>query len=214
MSSSDSDIQASAETLEHLLGVVVENREKRCQQVRDDAFRQANEIVKQAHARSLGRMHRHIVALREKYRVKIASATARNQTLLRQQHQKEDRAILDIAWPKLRETIVALWRQPDSRVKWLDAAIETASNRLRDHHWHIEHPPDLSEEDKKRIMLASGFDKSGRHRFKVDKTIEAGIRFRTKGTVVDVTLDGLLKQKNIIEAQMIARIKQRIANDA
>jgi hypothetical protein len=48
----------------------------------------------------------------------------------------------------------------------------------------------------------------------VDKTIEAGIRFRTKGTVVDVTLDGLLKQKNIIEAQMIARIKQRIANDA
>jgi hypothetical protein len=214
MSSSDSDIQTSAETLEHLLGVVVENREKRCQQVRDNAYQQASEIIKQAHARSRGRMHRHVVALREKYRVKIASATARNQTLLRQQHQKEDRAILDATWPKLREAMVALWQQPDSRIKWLDAAIETASSRLREHHWHIEHPSDMSEEDKKRIMHASGFGKAMRHHFTVDNKIEAGIRIVANGTVIDVTLDGLLKQKSMIEAQLIARIKQRTANDA
>jgi hypothetical protein len=214
MTSSDSDMQPSTETLEHLLGVVVENREQRCQQIRDNAFRQASEIVKQAHARSRGRMHRHLVALREKYRVKIASATARNQTLLRQQHQKEDRTILDVAWPRLREAMVALWLQPDSRFNWLDAAIETASGRLREHHWHIEHPPDMSEQDKKRIMHASSLGEATLHHFTVDNKIEAGIRIVAKGTVIDVTLDGLLKQKNMIEARLIARIKNGMANNA
>ncbi|MGD8581468.1 MAG: hypothetical protein PVF06_02435 [Gammaproteobacteria bacterium] len=214
MSSSDSDIHPSAETLEHLLGVVVENREKRCQQVRDNAYRQAAEILRQAHAHSRGRMHRHLVALREKYRIKIASATARNQTLLRQQHQKEDRAILDAAWPKLREAMVALWQQPDSRVRWLDAVIETASGRLREHHWHIEHPSDLSEDDKTRIMRASGFNMIMQNHFTVDSKIEAGIRILAKGTIIDATHLGLLKQKHMIEAQLIAHIKQRLANDA
>ena len=209
MSASESKMQQDNETIEHLLGVVVENREKRCQQIREKAQQQAREITRQAHARSRARMHSHVNDLREKYRVRIASANARNQTLLRQQHQKEDRAMLDIAWPLLREAMIALWNDPHSRRDWLLTAVNSASSRLRDNNgWHIEHPRNLTEEDAKRIMHLLPHGKSKHTKLLASDDIDAGIRIIVKGTVVDATLDGLLKQKNTIEALMLARIKQ------
>ncbi len=208
MSASDSRMQQDNETLEHLLGVVVENREKRCQQVREKAQQQAREITRQAHARSRARMHRHVNELREKYRARIASANARNQTLLRQQHQKEDRALLDVAWPLLREAMIALWKEPDSRRDWLQAAVQSAGSRLRDNGWHIEHPRNLTEEDVKLITHMLPHGKSKHTKLVATDTFDIGIRIAIEGTVVDATLDGLLKQKNAIEALILARIKQ------
>ena len=208
MNGSDSRMQQDNETLEHLLGVVVENREKRCQQVREKAQQQAREITRQAHARSRARMHRHVNELREKYRARISSANARNQTLLRQQHQKEDRALLDVAWPLLREAMTALWNDTDSRRDWLQAAVNSASSSLRDNGWHIEHPLNLADEDAKLITYMLPHGKSKHAKLVATDTIDAGIRITIKGTVVDATLDGLLKQKNAIEALMLARIKQ------
>lgn len=211
MSTSEADMQQNAETLEHLLGVVLENREKRCSDVREKAVQQAREIIKQAHARSRARMHRHIDALREKSRVRMASAQARNQTLLRQQHQKEDRAILDIAWPLLREAMLALWKHPDSRRKWLHAAIASASSSLRQQDWHIECPLDLSKEEKTGIKHKLDHGKHKHASLTASDDIEAGIRIIAHGTVIDATRDGLLKHKTMIEAAMIARIKQSAA---
>ncbi len=212
MSFSDSDMQADSETLEHLLGVVVENRETRCLELRESAQQQAKAIVRQAYSKGRIRMHHHIDALREKYRVRVTAAIARNQTLLRRQHQKEDRAILDVAWPLLREAILALWNDPVSRHKWLDAAITSASAGLREHGWRIEHPPGLSDGDIKRINLASGREKDRSLELSACDDIEAGIRIIARGTVIDATLNGLLQQKAAIEARMIARIRQGAAS--
>lgn len=204
----DPDTEQNTDTLEHLLGVVVENREKRCAELREKAQAQAREITRQAHARSRARMHRHVAALREKYRQRISAALARNATLLRQQHQKADRAILQSAWPALREAIQALWKDPEARQKWLQAAMDSAAASLLDSEWHIEHPADLYEEDKKRLKREAGGHKGKGPKFSVDDDIEAGIRISAHGTVVDATLDGLLRQQIPIESSLIARIKQ------
>ena len=211
MSFSDSDSELDTDTLEHLLGVVVENREKRCLEVRENAQQQAREIIRLAYSKGRIRMHHHIDALREKYRERVTAAIARNQTLLRRQHQKEDRAMLDVAWPLLREAILALWNDPVSRHKWLVAAITSASAGLRDHDWCIEHPPGLSDEDISMINLAFIHGNTVPKLSACDD-IEAGIRIVTRGTVVDATLDGLMQQKTVIEARMIARIKQGVAS--
>ena len=206
MKSSDPNLQPDTETLEHLLGVVVENREKRCQAVRDKAHQQAAEINGQAYKRGRARLHRHVNELREKYRLKVTSATARNQTLLRQQHHKEERAILDVAWPVLRTAMTALWQQHETRCEWIESAIETARQRLREQGWRIEHPPDFTEDDRQCIeQMFTGDD---RPELSACEDIEAGIRIRLDGAVIDATLAGLLRQKRAIEARMIARIKQ------
>jgi hypothetical protein len=206
MKSSDPDMQADTETLEHLLGVVVENREKRCQAVRDRAFQQASEITGQAYQRGRARLHRHVNELREECRLKVTSATARNQTLLRQQRHKEERAILDVAWPMLRTSMMALWQQYETRCQWIESAIETAKQRLRQRGWRIEHPPDFSEDD--RQCIEQMFTGDHKPELSASDDIEAGIRIRLDGAVIDATLAGLLRQKRAIEARMIARIKQ------
>ena len=209
MSNSDSDRQQDTDTLQHLLGVVVENREKRCQEVKDNARQEADEIIRQAHSRVRGRLHRHVNALRETDRLRVASATARNQTLLRQQHQKEERALLDMAWPLLHDAVLALWRQAESRHRWVDAAVGLATERLRDRNWRIEHPPDFSEDDKDSIR--QNFPADNQPALAPCDDIEAGIRIVVDGTVVDASLAGLLKQRTSVEARMIARIKQALA---
>ena len=211
MSVSEPDPQQQAETVEHLLGIVVENREKRCSQLRDDARLRAREIVQQAHTKSRARMHRHVIALREKHNQRVSSAVARNQTLLRQQRQKADRAIADRAWPLLREAMQALWASADKRRKWLDAVITSSAARLLHSELRIEHPADMSEDElswMKRLI-----DKSGKQtELLVCEDIDAGVRIVAQGTVIDATLDGLLKQKTTIEAMLIAHIKRAGGN--
>ena len=206
MNHSEQDPQQQAETVEHLLGIVVENREQRCAELRENARQQAREIVQQAHAKSRARMHRHVVALREKHRQRVSSAVARNQTLLRQQHQKADRAIADRGWPLLREAMQALWGSAGSRRQWLDVAINGAAARLLHSSLVVEHPAELSAQELDWIKRQ--FDRRGKaSAFQSRADIDAGVRISAQGTVIDATLGGLLKQKTSIEAALIARVK-------
>lgn len=207
MNPSEPEPQHQAETVEHLLAIVIENREKRCAQLRDNAQQQAREIIQQAHRKSRARMHRHVVALREKHGQRVSSAVARNQTQLRKQRQKADRAIADRAWPLLREAIQALWGRAETRRKWLEAVIANAAARLLHSGLRIEHPADMNENELS--WMKQQIENSGkRAELRVDEDIEAGVRIVAQGTVIDATLDGLLKQKTTIEAMLIARIKR------
>ena len=208
MSHSEKDTQQDKETLEHLLGVVIESREKRCAEVRDKAHQQEKDIIRQAYARSRARLHRHVNSLRDKYRVRVAAATARNQTILRKQQQKKDRAILDVAWPLLREAMLEQWNNPETRTKWLHAAIEKASSMLIAHHWHIEYPSGLDEKELIHFKQNLTSSKGKGPKLVAKDDIEAGIRISTHGTVVDATLEGLLQHRVLIEAELIARVKQ------
>jgi F0F1-type ATP synthase delta subunit len=213
MSASENDIQQDAETVEHLLAIVVENREKRCAQVRDRAREEANAIIRQAHERSRAHMHKHITALREKYRLRLSSAIARNQTRLRQQHQKVDRTILDIAWPLLRAALIALWEDPPARGQWLQAAMASAAERLRQTAARVEHPSGLSQDEIAELKQQYADSFGSVPIFQARDDIEAGLRIRADGTVIDATLEGLLQQRASIEAMIIARVKRGVFGD-
>ncbi len=210
MNSPDPD-KTNKETLEYLLGIVVENREQRCSEIRDSARSQANEILKQAHTRVRSRVHHHIVMLREKYLQRISAAQSRNQTLIRQQRQLADKEVLDTAWPLLREALRALWNDSASRDRWLDAAITSASSSFLQDDWQIEHPVDFNVEDQQRLKhYLTNIDNRSAE-LSASDDIEAGIRITVNGTVMDATIEGLLQQKRVLEARLIARMKRELA---
>lgn len=200
--------KSNTETLEYLLGIVVENRDRRCTELREGARSHANDIIKQAHTRVRGRLHHHITMLREKYIDRISAAQARNQTLIRQQHQLADKDILNAAWPVLYESLRVLWNDPAIRGKWSEAAVTSASSKLLERGWRIEHPADFGTEEQARLKqyLITFGEKTAE--LSVADDIEAGIRIIVNETVIDATLEGLLQQRSVIEAMIIARIKQ------
>lgn len=212
MSSPDTDKpdtdKPDTKTLEYLLGVIVENREQRCAEIHEQARLQANEILKQAHTRVRERVHHHIIMLREKYLERISAAQARNQTLIRQQHQLADKEFLETAWPLLREALRTLWSDPASRTKWIDTAIASASSTFLQQNWCIQHPLSLNDEEKKHLKYDCTDIDISTPELAVSEDIEAGIRIIAGATVFDATLEGLLQQRTTIEAILISRIKQ------
>ena len=197
------------ETLDYLLSVVEANRNKRCAELRDAAAQQRKVIIDQAHSAARELMHRHVVALREKCRERTTAAHARNQALFRQRQNTSDKAMLDVTWPMLQQAMLSLWQEPVTRRKWLSAVIRVASAKLMKTGWRIEHAKDLSVEDKSYLESAAA--EVGRDvMLKVSDDIGAGIRIDVDGTVIDATLDGLLKQRTMIEAMLISRSKQGI----
>jgi hypothetical protein len=198
------------EALDYLLGVVKANRDKRCAELRAAAAQQRKAIIGQAHTTARTRMHHHVLALREKYRERTTAAHARNQALFRQRQNASDKVMLDVAWPMLRQAIESLWHEPATRRKWLTAVIREASSKLMKTDWRIEHADDLSEEDKR--YLESAASELGREVVLIaNDDIGAGIRIDVDGTIIDATLDGVLKQRTMIEAMLIARSKRDIS---
>lgn len=204
----ENDRKQDTETLEQLLGVVVENRDRRCTEVSKSTRLHAKEILKQAHTRVRARLRRHVSMLREKYRVSISAAQARKETLIRQQQQKADKACLDVAWPVLREALLALWMDPESRHSWMDAAIDSAASTLLGADWRVEYPADFTDQEFRLLqqMFMDRLEKAPG--LAASDDIEAGIRIISHGTVLDATLEGLLQQKRTIEASLISRIKK------
>ena len=203
----ENDRRQDMETLQQLLDVVAENRDRRCADLSEDACLHAKEILKQAHTRVRARLRRHISILREKYRAGISAALARKETLIRQQQQRVDTACLDAAWPILLEALLALWKDPESRLAWINAAIDSASSTLLEPDWRVEYPVDFSDQDSRLLqrMFIERLEKVPV--LGASDDIEAGIRIISHGTVLDATLDGLLQQKQTIEASLIWLIK-------
>jgi hypothetical protein len=206
--SSHNTESSDTKTLEYLLSVIVENREQRCAEVREQARLHNNEILKQAHTRVRERVHHHVIMLREKYQERISAAQARNQTLIRQQHQLADKEFLETAWPLLREALMALWREPASRARWIDTAIADAASIFLQQNWCIEHPLSLNDEEKKHLKYDCTDIDISTPELAVSEDIEAGIRIIAGATVFDATLEGLLQQRTAIEAILISRINQ------
>ena len=204
----EKDQKQDAETLEQLLDVVNENRNRRCAEVSESTRLNAREILQQAHTRVRARLRRHVSMLREKYRVSISAAQARKETLIRQQQQKADKACLDKAWPVLREALLALWRDPESRQTWIEAAIDSAASNLLEADWRLEYPLDFTAQDAELMQQTLGDRLEKTAELTASGEIEAGIRIISHGTVVDATIDGLLQQKQRIEATLISGIKQ------
>lgn len=201
------------DTIDHLLEVIESNRKKRCDEQYEKARAQASEIVGKAYARGRIRLGRHVSELRQKYRVQTSFAHARNQTLMRQQHQHADRSILDIAWPMLHEAMQDLWDMPETRKAWLDAAVNSAVCRLPGKHWLVEHPPDMEKGERTALKQGARIPAATRIRFSVRQDIEAGVRILVDDTVVDATLSGLLHDRQSIEGRLITMIRNAMPDD-
>jgi hypothetical protein len=198
--------------VEHLLDVVSRHRDERCAKLRDQAHAQAKTMLQQAHAKARAHMHEHIVDIREKFRLRVAAAHARNETLARLQQQQISQSMLDQARHPLREALLRRWRNASSRQHWIDALLHVATRRLLVLEWRIEHPPAWPQvecEALRQQLVLLGVTSPV---FVAYDDIEAGLRIIARGAAIDATLVGLLQQKTAIEAVLVARLMPLITN--
>lgn len=221
----------SDEREQGLLKLIADYREQECRRILGEAERRARELRGLAFARQRVALHQSIIAERARAQSLIQAAEAERATRARRRSEQRDAALVSAAWPLLQQALVVRWQAPETRRRWVAWAFDEASRRLPAGGWLVRHPASWSEAELGPVLgaetsaeagaeLASGDDSSGMDvletavrpeppRFMVDDDIVAGLIISASGAELDMSLDGLLRDRARIDARMIALAKQR-----
>jgi len=207
-------MQTYNETLARLLAEEVQRQvEAECEEVLKSAGKGAKEIVAAAFSSARARGHEAILAMRQEGRRRLILAEAKRQTRMRTQNECQAAEALQIAIPLLQEAVLKRWRDPESRNLWLEALAREACARLLPGRWTVEHPLELTDQDKDRFVASLKCAEGGQVEFKADAQVRAGVRIRTGGALLDGTSDGLLSDRPAVEAMLLAELCHRLQGE-
>jgi hypothetical protein len=194
----------AADRVQQLLAVVEQARDKRCAELMERAQTEARQVLKHARQKARVRLHHEVLQLREQFRRHLVLDQAGKDARLRQARQRADRELLEQSWQPLRDALIDRWQVSAGRRAWVDAVIDQALARLVGKDWQIEHPSDWPEQErqvvKQRLRGLFGAEPV----WVAEPSLPAGIRVRAEDTLVDGSCDGLLRDRNDIEARLLA----------
>lgn len=206
MSEPGSVLDAQVSELEE---IVEASREARCRELLEKARRNAVETVKRAHQENRARMRATIEEQRKRMEETLAATRARLATRERQRRQQADKERLSLAWSRLSEVLLERWQDSDCRRRWILGLVEEALAHLPGDPWRIEHPQDFVASE-----LASMNESITEHcggeppDFAIRESIQAGLRIVAGGACLDGTVEGLLIERNRVEAELLALLRQ------
>jgi len=200
-----------AETEQKLRAVVEADRARRVDAILGEADAKARAIVKEAHQRARREVRDAILAARLRAEERLIALRARLATARRLNEQQRAVGILAAEWASLPEALRARWRRTETRQRWARHAVRVALGRLPHHGWRVAHPADWPEAEQRALasMLAGELDSAPR--FEADAALAAGLRIHAGQNVVDVTLDGLLADRDSLGARLLALTSKEAA---
>jgi hypothetical protein len=190
--------------IQHLLDVVAKHRDEQCQALRDAAEAEVKTLLRTAWHEARERLHQDNAETRLMVAQQLASHEAQQQTRLRRQRQARDERLLATARVALQAALLQRWQQPQFRQQWGEALVDAAAATLDGKEWTVEHPADwpVSESEE---LLASIKSRCGKvPRLQANAGIEGGLRICAGSTCMDATIDGLLRDRERIDAELLA----------
>jgi hypothetical protein len=187
-----------------LLKLVEDWREQECRKIIAEAEARAAELRKQAFSRERAALHQRVVAERSRARSLIQAARAEGMTRERRRSEHGDALVIGEAWPRLRARLTERWRDSEGRARWVAGALQQALERLPHRGWGIRHPSDWAADERSR--LAADIETRTRHAptLEPDGNLVAGLVIGGSGALLDMSLDGLLRDRAHIDARLLA----------
>lgn len=173
----------------------------------------ARAVITQARVTARHKLRGSIAELRREGERRLTRARAERDTTARAREQRQASRALEAAWPLLRETLAARWRDLATRKAWTEKVATLCLDRLRRGQWAVEHPDDWTAAEQ--AAFAAGFDGRGdiALTFAADKTIVAGLRVAADQAVLDATVAGLLYDGRAIAALLLDELAQGFAHE-
>ncbi len=192
-----------AKALAELLALVGEDREHRCRAALAPAEAAARaDFARGAHA--LRREQREALARQRTEReARLARARARVATAEHARQLRRAAMIADEAWPLLQAALLARWRQPQSRRRWIAEAIAVALASLPARDWLLRHPSDLSRQECESMRADLAQRGITGLRCEAVADIAAGIEIRAGPARLDATVGGLTADRPAILGRLL-----------
>lgn len=192
--------------LKALLNLVKSHRDTECQKLQADAQNQASALIRQAHHEARKRMHAAVQEERNRFQVRIESTRAQLQTRSRQRRQQAALLLLHQGWEQLEAEIRRRWQNADSRKQWVDALLDRAVELLPLGAWQVEHPHGWSDNEIEDVQTRISEYTGHESQFQCQDNINAGLRIFSHGACLDGTLEGLLADRDKVEAKLLAKL--------
>ncbi|MCG6940245.1 MAG: hypothetical protein LJE69_03220 [Thiohalocapsa sp.] len=196
-----------------LLKLVQDERDKACRRLLAEAAERAAAIKRDAYRRERGLLHQRIEAERSRAQGLLRKAGAERATAERRRGELADARLLAAVWPRLRAQLAERWASADSRVQWVSTALAQARKRLPQMGWTIRHAPGWPEAERATALAELAQHGIPTPSLRADGELSAGLLIAAGGGVLDMSLEGLLQDREQVEARLLA-LARRGAPDA
>jgi hypothetical protein len=186
-----------------LLKLVEDYRDTECRALLDTARAEAQGLIKRTYLSERARLHQRVVSERAGARSRIHAAQAERDTRERAGGERANAALLDAAWPRLHETLMARWQDPAARDAWIDSVVAEAERLLPKGPWTLRHA-DAPAADWQALAVTLATRLGHEPRLVADQSLAAGLRIECAGAVLDGSLEGLLRDRGRIESRLLA----------
>jgi hypothetical protein len=190
-----------------LLKLVEEYRERECRRLLEAAREDAAALIGQTYRRERAHLHGRIVSERSRAQALIQAARAERATRQRWSSEQANMALLDAAWPRLRGRLAARWRDPGGRRAWAERYLAEALALLPKGRWQIRHAGGWGEHERRDAAAVLTERLGAAPRFETDGRLEAGLIIECGGGVLDASLEGLMRDRRLLEARLLALLR-------
>lgn len=194
-----------------LLKLVEEERDKACRRLLAEADERAGALLRDAYRRERAALHERIVAERSRAEGILRAAAAERATAERRRGEQADARLLAAAWPGLRAQLAERWSDPDQRRDWVASTLEQALARLPHSGWTIRHAGGWPQAERAAAQARLAQAGVAAPALRADADLTAGLIVAAGGAVLDMSLEGLLRDRARIEARLLALAKGRQA---
>ena len=196
-----------------LMALLEQSRSSHCSTVQEQAALEAAEIRRRARKLARGRVSKAANEERLRLEHEVRMVEAEIDTEHRRRARQRDMALIEAGRKALAETLAARWGERAQRRAWTEAALAEAAEVLLRRTWTLEHPADwAAEECDQAIEFARAHCGATVEAAPVD-TLDAGLRIRSEGALVDMSIPGLLANERTIEGELLAEFNRAAEGD-
>lgn len=197
-----------------LLDLVQQHLEEHCRQARDEAQEKRRAILQQAHEEARGRMHEAVALERRRSKERLEATRAQLQTRARQHQHRTALLLLRRGWELLGQAALQRWKAAAQRRQWIRHLLQQALRLLPPRPWVIEHPPGWACDECEELPQLIHDHCGTAPEFRANDQLHAGLRICADGACLDGTLEGLLADREVIEAQLLAELNHMLRSEA
>jgi hypothetical protein len=187
-----------------LLAVIEAERTRRVDAILAEARSKVRAILKEAHDRARREVRDAILAARLRADERLITLQARLATARRLNEQRRAAGILATEWAALPDALRARWAHTETRRRWAQHAVRIALGRLPRDDWRIAHPVGWPDVERCEVESMLTGELAAPPRFESDAALAAGLRIHSGRNAVDVTLEGVLADREAIGARLLA----------
>ncbi|MBT3204956.1 MAG: hypothetical protein HOM14_01980 [Gammaproteobacteria bacterium] len=188
-----------------LIALVEENKDQECQKLMQNAQSYCQEMLKTEYSNAQDQVHRAVLTERDRAISMIHSAEAELHTRQRANNQQIVQSLLKVGWGYLEKALIDKWQQAKGRRSWIKKCAREALIRLpASDNWVVQHPSDTSSDDLTlfKKIISEKFPDTRCEMTCCD--IQAGLVMSAGKTFLDMSLAGLLQDRQNIEGRMLA----------